>query len=53
MGRSWGPLDTVTRFLKAVDRGEVVWDPAQERYETRDGNVVEGYRRVGAAQCAR
>src|SRR5688572_18555951 len=33
-GRKWPQLDSITLFLQELNAGRVVWDPAQERYET-------------------
>jgi outer membrane receptor protein involved in Fe transport len=47
-GRKWGPLDNITKFLASLDAGDVVWDPTQERYETRQGAVVGAAAGVGS-----
>ncbi len=46
-GRKWGPLDNITKFLAALSSGDVVWNPARERYETRDGAAVGASSGVG------
>ncbi len=46
-GRSWGALDSVTVFLNALKSGDVVFDPVDERYETRNGAVVAASSGVG------
>jgi hypothetical protein len=45
--RPYGPLDGISRFLDALERGEVVWDATQERYETREGAVAGASVGVG------
>lgn len=49
-GRPWGPLDNISKFVRAIESGQIVWDPAQERYENRDGSVVGAS--VGAGNVA-
>lgn len=46
-GRQWGPLDNISKFARALDRGQVVWDPVQERYENPDGSVAGASVGVG------
>jgi len=45
--RPYGPLDGISRFLDALGRGEVVWNVARERYETRDGAAAGASVGVG------
>ncbi|MBI4622838.1 MAG: TonB-dependent receptor plug domain-containing protein, partial [Verrucomicrobia bacterium] len=45
--QAWGPLDQVSLFLDGLKAGQVVWNQARERYETRDGNVVGAASGVG------
>ncbi len=46
-GRKWGPLDNITKFLAAMEAGEVVWDPVQERYELPNGAAAGATVGVG------
>ena len=46
-GRPWGIQDSVTTFLNALKRGEVRFDPVDERYETANGAVVGAAAGVG------
>ncbi len=39
-GRPWGFSDSITRFLRAIESGEAVFDPVDGRYETAGGAVV-------------
>ncbi len=48
-GRKWGPLDNITKFIGALASGDVVWNPARERYETRQGAVVGASAGAGAS----
>lgn len=46
-GRPWGPQDSITAFLNALNSGAVRFDPVDERYETANGAVVGASSGVG------
>lgn len=50
-GRNWNHIDQVSRFQTLLDAGEIVWNPARERYENANGsnlaNAVAGTGNLG------
>lgn len=46
-GRQWNPQDRITLFESLLRSGDVVWDPSQERYETRAGAAIAAAQGAG------
>ncbi len=39
-GRDWNHVDSLSRFTTALERGQIRWNPALERYENANGTAL-------------